>query len=88
MYFSCGIAALAMAASLTPSNRTVEEIFSEAKSRGYTNNGEMFSVENMTLLAEEVVSPWYRAEMFSNGLLCNKSHVVSCLFSGDLMLIP
>lgn len=88
MYFSCGIAALAMVASLTPSNLTVEEIFSEAKSRGYTNNGEMFSVQNMLLLAEEVVSPWYKVEMFSSGLFCNKSYVVSRLFSGDLMLIP
>lgn len=88
MYSSCGIAALAMVASLCPSKHTVEEIFSAAMSRGYTNNGEMFSVENMALLAESVVLPWYRAEMFSNGLFYNKSYVVGCLFSGALMLIP
>jgi len=47
----CGIVALAMSGS---ENLLVQEVQDLAKSKGFTNKGEMFSVENMAELAKSV----------------------------------
>ncbi|XP_059150047.1 actin maturation protease-like [Physella acuta] len=84
----CGFVALAMAAQLTHvKSVTTEEIFLEAKHKGFSKQGEMFSAQSMQ-------------EMASIFLACKVEHVhqtqekltwkylVQHLMKGSLLLVP
>uniref|UniRef100_A0A1B6G7J7 Actin maturation protease n=1 Tax=Cuerna arida TaxID=1464854 RepID=A0A1B6G7J7_9HEMI len=85
---NCGLTALAMVSSLTPCPLSIPQIFEEASNRGFTNHGEMFSALNMKNLADNILSPWFKVDLFTDGLEANKAHVIDRLHNGDLMLVP
>lgn len=77
-----------MVASTRTPAWTVKDIFDKAKSLGFTNNGEMFSAHNMSVLASEVYEPWFHVELLTGSTNANWTHVVDSLTKGELMLIP
>ncbi|XP_046689270.1 UPF0692 protein C19orf54 homolog [Homalodisca vitripennis] len=85
---NCGLAALAMVSSLTPYPLSIPIIFEKACIRRFTNHGEMFSALNMKNLADDILSPWFKVDLFTDGLEANKTHVIDRLHNGDLMLVP
>lgn len=87
-FYSCGLAALAMAATITPCSLNLVDFCNEAKLHGFSNNGEMFSVANMATLAEATLSPWFKVEMFSGGLADHQMLIIRRLQEGDLILVP
>ncbi|XP_039281547.1 UPF0692 protein C19orf54 homolog isoform X2 [Nilaparvata lugens] len=86
MMRSCGLVALAMATTATPTPVSTIELFRRAKERGFTYQGEMFSAENMATLADTVLRPWFNVELVSQGL--DGGHVMNCMRKGALLLVP
>ncbi|XP_031599887.1 UPF0692 protein C19orf54 homolog isoform X1 [Oreochromis aureus] len=85
----CGLVALWMAAHLRQPRLSVdmETVVQTALSRGYTAQGEMFSADNMALLAEEVCG--CKAELLSGGLSGNNAAaIISHLWGRQPVLIP
>ncbi|XP_037534130.1 UPF0692 protein C19orf54 homolog [Nematolebias whitei] len=85
----CGLVALWMAAHLQKPPPTVdmECVFQTAVRQGYTAQGEMFSAQNMALLAEEVCG--CKAELLSGGLSGrNGATIIEHLWGGQPVLIP
>ncbi|XP_022076916.2 UPF0692 protein C19orf54 homolog [Acanthochromis polyacanthus] len=85
----CGLVALWMAAQLRQPQLSVDmdAVVQTALSRGYTAQGEMFSAENMALLAEEVCG--CKAELLSGGLGGNNAAaVITHLWGRQPVLIP
>jgi hypothetical protein len=67
----------------------VEELFQEARARGFTNHGEMFSVDDMATLAQEMFQHSCReVEVLSGGLGQDKEYVIQQLTLGSILLIP
>lgn len=85
----CGLVALSMASSCTIQPLSVEYLLQEARSRRFTNHGEMFSVENMASLAHDVLGPHCREiEVLTDGLSQNNGYVLHSLLLGSLLLVP
>ncbi|XP_049582436.1 actin maturation protease isoform X1 [Syngnathus scovelli] len=83
----CGLVALWMAAHLLGPPVDMHTLFGTALKRGFTAQGEMFSVRDMALLAEEVCG--CKAEALSGGLVHdNATRVVAHLWSGQPVLFP
>ncbi|KAM6987718.1 actin maturation protease isoform 1-T2 [Tautogolabrus adspersus] len=85
----CGLVALWMSAQRRQSQLSVdmETVVQTALSRGYTAQGEMFSADNMALLAEEVCG--CRAELLSGGLSGNNAAtIIAHLWGRQPVLIP
>ncbi|KAM7057844.1 actin maturation protease isoform 1-T3 [Molossus nigricans] len=85
----CGLVALWMASTLLvpPSGIPLERLVQMAMERGYTVQGEMFSVADMGRLAEEALG--CRAELLHGGLGGpNREHVLQHLVTGHPLLIP
>ncbi|XP_040901993.1 UPF0692 protein C19orf54 homolog [Toxotes jaculatrix] len=85
----CGLVALWMAAHLRQPQLTIDmqTVVQTALSRGYTAQGEMFSANNMALLAEEVCG--CKAEVLSGGLSGNSATtIITHLWRGQPVLIP
>ncbi|CAK6437073.1 unnamed protein product [Pipistrellus nathusii] len=85
----CGLVALWMAGTLLvpPSGIPLERLVHMAMERGYTAQGEMFSVANMGRLAEEALG--CQVELLRGGLGGpNKGRVLQHLVSGHPLLIP
>ncbi|XP_035535772.1 UPF0692 protein C19orf54 homolog isoform X2 [Morone saxatilis] len=85
----CGLVALWMSAHLRQPQLSIdmETVVQTALSRGYTAQGEMFSAENMALLAEEVCG--CKAELLSGGLRGNNAAtIISHLWGRQPVLIP
>ncbi|XP_066099958.1 actin maturation protease isoform X3 [Saccopteryx bilineata] len=85
----CGLVALWMAGTLLvpPSGIPLERLIKMAMERGYTAQGEMFSVADMGRLAEEVLG--CRAELLRGGLGGpNRDRVLQHLVAGHPLLIP
>ncbi|XP_037630625.1 UPF0692 protein C19orf54 homolog isoform X3 [Sebastes umbrosus] len=85
----CGLVALWMSAHLRQPQLSVdmETVVQTALSRGYTAQGEMFSAENMALLAEEVCG--CKAELLSGGLSGNNAAtIITHLWGRQPVLIP
>ncbi|KAG7479725.1 hypothetical protein JOB18_033590 [Solea senegalensis] len=85
----CGLVALWMAAHLRRPALSVdmETVVQTARSRGYTAQGEMFSANNMALLAEEICG--CKAELLSGGLSGNNAAtIVKHLWERQPVLIP
>ncbi|XP_071352542.1 actin maturation protease [Trachinotus anak] len=85
----CGLVALWMAAHLRQPQLSIdmETVVQTALSRGYTAQGEMFSANNMALLAEEVCG--CKAELLSGGLSGNNAAaIITHLWGRQPVLIP
>lgn len=85
----CGLVALWMAAQLRQPQMNIEmdTVTQTAMSRGYTAQGEMFSAQNMALLAEEVCG--CKAELLSGGLREeNAMSMIKHLWDRQPVLIP
>lgn len=82
----CGLVALSMASSCTENFVNVEQVFNEATRRMFTNQGEMFSVHNMAILAKEFVS--LNVEEITTSSEKNRNYLLDQLSSGSLLLIP
>uniref|UniRef100_UPI0037E8DF0A actin maturation protease n=1 Tax=Semicossyphus pulcher TaxID=241346 RepID=UPI0037E8DF0A len=85
----CGLVALWMSAQLRQPQLSVsmETVVQTALSRGYTAQGEMFSADNMALLAEEVCG--CKAELLSGGLSGkNAATIITHLWGRQPVLIP
>ncbi|KAF1394097.1 hypothetical protein PFLUV_G00022960 [Perca fluviatilis] len=85
----CGLVALWMSAHLRQPQLSIdmETVVQTALSRGYTTQGEMFSVDNMALLAEEVCG--CKAELLSGGLSGNNAAaIIAHLWGRQPVLIP
>ena len=85
----CGLVALCMASSCTSNPLTEEQLLQEARSRGFTNHGEMFSVDDMAALARDMLEKSCRkVEVLSGGLGQDKEYVIQQLKSDGILLIP
>ncbi|XP_054530134.1 actin maturation protease isoform X9 [Pan troglodytes] len=85
----CGLVALWMAGTLLspPSGVPLERLIRVATERGYTAQGEMFSVADMGRLAQEVLG--CQAKLLSGGLGGpNRDLVLQHLVTGHPLLIP
>ncbi|XP_023444690.1 actin maturation protease isoform X1 [Dasypus novemcinctus] len=85
----CGLVALWMAGTLLvpPGGIPLESLVQVAKERGYTAQGEMFSVADMGKLAQEVLG--CQAELLCGGLGSpNRDRVLQHLIAGQPLLIP
>lgn len=85
----CGLVALWMAGALlsTPGSISLERLVQVAKERGYTAQGEMFSVADMAKLAQETLG--CQAELLCGGLGGpNRDRVLQHLITGHPLLIP
>ncbi|KAL6087985.1 hypothetical protein STEG23_011245 [Scotinomys teguina] len=85
----CGLVALWMAGTLlsTPDSVSLERLVQVAMERGYTAQGEMFSVADMAKLAQETLD--CEAELLCGGLGGpNRDRVLQHLITGHPLLIP
>ncbi|KAK3917291.1 UPF0692 protein C19orf54 [Frankliniella fusca] len=82
----CGLVALAMAAAITRSSISVQVLLSEAQSRGFSYQGEMFSVDDMASLAQATL-PGVSVKII-DGLQDNRDTVVHSLAQGAILLVP
>ncbi|XP_072320213.1 actin maturation protease isoform X2 [Eucyclogobius newberryi] len=85
----CGLVALWMAAHLRQPqlNIDMETVTQTALNRAYTAQGEMFSAQNMALLAEEICC--CRAQLLSGGLRDNNAlSIIKHLWDRQPVLIP
>lgn len=85
----CGLVALWMAAQLRQPQINIEmsTVTQTAVDRGYTAQGEMFSAQNMALLAEEVCC--CKAELLTGGLQAeNAASIIKHLWDRQPVLIP
>ena len=78
----CGLVALTMAGD----NIDLEEVVRIAKERGYTKQGEMFSVEDMASLARTVLDR--EVEVVETSQLLDSLQVMSRLSQGRAVLVP
>ncbi|XP_059135565.1 actin maturation protease isoform X1 [Peromyscus eremicus] len=85
----CGLVALWMAGTLlsTPDSVSLQRLVQVAMERGYTVQGEMFSVADMAKLAQETLD--CEAELLCGGLGGpNRDRVLQHLITGHPLLIP
>ncbi|KAJ0063800.1 hypothetical protein NL108_006763 [Boleophthalmus pectinirostris] len=85
----CGLVALWMAAHLRQPqlNLDIETVTQTALSKGYTAQGELFSAQNMALLAEEICC--CKAQLLSGGLRDdNALSIIKHLWDRQPVLIP
>ncbi|XP_056296291.1 actin maturation protease [Pseudoliparis swirei] len=85
----CGLVALWMSAHLRKPQLSIDmgTVVQTALSRGYSAQGEMFSADNMALLAEEVCG--CEAELLSGGLSGNNAAaIITHLWGRQPVLIP
>ncbi|XP_065782220.1 actin maturation protease isoform X2 [Muntiacus reevesi] len=85
----CGLVALWMAGTLLapPGSTSLERLVQVAIERGYTAQGEMFSVADMGRLAQEALG--CQAEVLCGGLGSpNRDHVLQHIVAGHPLLIP
>ncbi|CAN9511436.1 unnamed protein product [Ophioblennius macclurei] len=85
----CGLVALWMAAHLRqpPMSVDIKTVVQMALKKGYTAQGEMFSAQNMALLAEEVCR--VKAELLTDGMKGNNAAaIIAHLWGRQPVLIP
>ncbi|KAG8226468.1 hypothetical protein J437_LFUL009778 [Ladona fulva] len=82
---TCGLAALSMASSCRDRMVYVNRILKYTKLRGYSNNGEMFSVEYLADIAKTLIG--FEIEVLEKGLE-NQEYVLNQIMNGALLLIP
>lgn len=75
-----------MASTSTQTTLPVKDLLLEAKSRGFTCQGEMFSIDDMATLAHALM-PNVTTQIIK-GLLDNRDLVVHSLAKGSILLVP
>lgn len=80
----CGLVALAILTERTTKDQ-VREIFEIAKEKGFTYNGEMFSVLQMAQLVS-IFMPNHIIELYEGYLKCDR--IKQLLFKGAYILVP
>ncbi|XP_063231549.1 actin maturation protease isoform X4 [Bacillus rossius redtenbacheri] len=83
----CGLVALSMASSCTAHPLPVDRLLREARLRGFTNHGEMFSADDMASLARDLLRPCREVEVLRQGL-DDREYVVRCVSRGGVLLVP
>ena len=86
----CGLVALTVAinAISKEQQKSVATVFELARERGFSNHGEMFSVDSMASLAEELVPEECKVSIVESTKLEETSWLVDALLDGCLMLVP
>ncbi|XP_064485016.1 actin maturation protease-like isoform X2 [Ornithodoros turicata] len=82
----CGIVALSMATQLLKASVTVDRICQEAQILKFTAKGEMFSVENMKVLAETVLGTCDAQVLHSSSSA--PGQIIMHLLQGKPLLVP
>lgn len=80
---TCGLTAISM---LLQGNVTADELLVKAKNKGYTNNGEMFSTENLLSLLINELPFNFEAELWVGPLECDE--IKKRLISGSVLFVP
>lgn len=75
-----------MASTSTQTIVPVKDLLLEAKLRGFTCQGEMFSIDDMVTLAHAVM-PNVTTQVI-RGLMDNRDLVVHSLAKGSILLVP
>nr|CAD7602331.1 unnamed protein product [Timema genevievae] len=83
----CGLVALCMASYFTPHPISVDHLYEVARLQGYTNLGEMFSVDFMAALVRHTFQPCPQVEILHQGLQ-DKENVLRHIQNGSLLLVP
>ena len=85
----CGLVSLTIAinAITKQQQRSVLTVFHLARERGFSNQGEMFSVDSMASLAEELL-PECKVSIVDSSKIEETSWLVDALLDGSLMLVP
>lgn len=65
-----------------------EAIVGVAKERGFTKQGEMFSVDNMAALAQEILGGGVEVTVEEIEELLNNENMIKFLGTGDMFLVP
>lgn len=81
----CGLVALMMCTH-SPNKDTVELLCKYAKTKGYTFNGEIFSVDDMADLAKYYLPNNTTVEIFDGDLFSTR--IENFLLNGGLALVP
>ncbi|XP_018563050.1 UPF0692 protein CG33108 [Anoplophora glabripennis] len=81
----CGLVALMMCTG-SPNNDTVKHLYDYAKRKGYTNNGEIFSVDDMADVAKYYLPKKANVEIFEGDLFTTK--IKEFLLDGGMALVP
>lgn len=81
----CGLVALTMCTG-SPNKDTVEFVYHYAKEKGYTNNGEIFSVNYMADLAKYYLPKNASIEIFNGDLF--STEITEFLLDGGMALVP
>lgn len=81
----CGLVALSMASQVFPETVDVADLLKEARRRGFTKHGEMFSSEAMVSLAEGITG---MEATIRRDVLCDPRTLLELLMKGDLILVP
>ncbi|XP_042868604.1 SH3 domain-containing protein C23A1.17-like isoform X2 [Penaeus japonicus] len=81
----CGLVALSMASQVFPETVDVTDLLKEARRRGFTKHGEMFSSEAMVRLAEGISG---MEATIRRDVLCDPRTLLELLMKGDLILVP
>ena len=74
-----------MATQVCDKTVLVQDVLHEARRRGYTRHGEMFSAENMARLASSIAEVEAKVR---RDVLCNPKVFLQILLQGDLILAP
>lgn len=82
----CGLVALAMAAASCQTFIPVPKLLHEAQVKGYSYQGEMFSVDDMASLAKAMI-PNITTQIIT-GLLDKRDAVIHSLARGAILLVP
>lgn len=74
-----------MASQVFPETVDVTDLLKEARRRGFTKHGEMFSSEAMVRLAEGISG---MEATIRRDVLCEPRTLLELLMKGDLILVP
>ena len=86
----CGLVSLTIAINAINKNQqhqSVSKVFQLARERGFSNLGEIFSVDSMASLAEELL-PECKVSIVESSKLEETVWLVDALLDGSLMLVP
>lgn len=86
LFYRCGLVALAMASQEYTKPVSVSQLLAEARVRGFTQHGEMYSVDFMGTLAAEYL-PDHRPDILVDLQQCPDT-LTHALAHGAMVLIP
>ncbi|XP_050528485.1 UPF0692 protein CG33108-like isoform X2 [Daktulosphaira vitifoliae] len=87
---TCGLVVLCMAEPLSDFSEprvTIDLLYNEAKKRGFTKLGEMFSTSQMCEMADLFLANWYKIYHINYSLIKDKSFIVKLIKDDCLIII-